>query len=524
LQTRIHVLALCLAISTAAAAETTPDVGLVDATIHVRNDPKQPIPVVVYAEGAELLQATDPKSATLKDLVEGADGVTVKFGRLQVVTVTKSAANNQLTAKRIEWSTTATVAGLPLNTTITRDAVLVVGAEMRRLRYDVTNKPASLTWTTYSVPAAEVAVRDTPVKLPFSVTLAGNGRDTNVYVARHALRDSVTGRVVPADALTVRTNTAAVDSTAPLTLTVDGAKLRPGKYTGTVEIAASGATGAQSFPLTISVSRWYARLLGFLAILAGVALAFWIGTIARNRVERLDAVLPAARLTQIAGQLETKLDACDAAASHTHTLLQRIASELAPSSLEQRRFIPSQMPWAFARAIDADGYAKHLQDSGTRLDNLTFLVDSGFCRVRQVTTNPDKQRQAFDALDKLGDLPSEQLQTEVAKILGGVADSQDEDTDREDRERKAPTTQEILVHIASTNTLVWFAWAVIAAIGGFLYLVDSNPGFGSVGDVGKAFLWGLGVQATGQQLQQLTPSSVATSVGVTLPSPSRPAG
>jgi hypothetical protein len=48
-------------------------------------------------------------------------------------------------------------------------------------------------------------------------------------------------------------------------------------------------------------------------------------------------------------------------------------------------------------------------------------------------------------------------------------------------------------------------------------LVTTNYSFGIGLDYFKCFFWGLGIQIAGQQLQQLTPASVATTLNISMP-------
>ena len=52
---------------------------------------------------------------------------------------------------------------------------------------------------------------------------------------------------------------------------------------------------------------------------------------------------------------------------------------------------------------------------------------------------------------------------------------------------------------------------------GVAALIMSDPGFGTRLDLLKCLFWGLGVQTAGQQLQQLTPATVRTAFGVSVP-------
>lgn len=507
--------ALCAFVfSGSAVAQATPDVGIVDGQIRLAgNQQTAVVPALVYAESTELLRAPKPDTATITDMTPGAGGVTVTFGKATIVNIAKTFANNTETPQRIEWRTDATVAGLAPNTSVTHDAILSIGNEKRRFRYEITNKTSPHTWT-LAAPPDELAVRENKVSLPFSVTVVGNGERSSVFISRLALRDDTTLRVASSDAVSVRGNVG-VGTPSALTLIADGSKLHPGKYAGIVELAATGATDTKTFPLTVYASTQRARFLGFLAIVAGIVVAWFISGYARNRTARLDALLPARRLAALAQQLRLKLKKCRATATHTQTLLDEVDADLAVKYLTEQRFLPGRVPWPFPRDINAEGYGKHLAAVSTRLESLTYLVDSGFCRVRDVTSDEGKIKIALEELDQHGALPLAELKPKVAEILAAAAGRGLESTfvARED----ALTVEQILFRVDLLNAFVWLLWAAITAIGGYLLLVEANAGFGTLGDIGKAFLWGLGVQVAGQQFQQLTPSGISTSIGVKIP-------
>jgi len=78
--------------------------------------------------------------------------------------------------------------------------------------------------------------------------------------------------------------------------------------------------------------------------------------------------------------------------------------------------------------------------------------------------------------------------------------------------------QHLLFVVDVLNAGAWAIWAAITTVTGAGTLVFSNIAFGTPLDFVKAFLWGVGVQVAGQQLQQLLPANVSTALGITLPS------
>jgi hypothetical protein len=72
------------------------------------------------------------------------------------------------------------------------------------------------------------------------------------------------------------------------------------------------------------------------------------------------------------------------------------------------------------------------------------------------------------------------------------------------------------VRIEMVSATAWILWAIISATVGYLAAVNV-AGFGVMADYLKAFLWGLGLQTAGTQLQTLTPTSIGSTIGVSIP-------
>ena len=110
------------------------------------------------------------------------------------------------------------------------------------------------------------------------------------------------------------------------------------------------------------------------------------------------------------------------------------------------------------------------------------------------------------------------MQTDVNNIVNGIA--------RNDKsligdlvashleyrlgEEHAPTTHEILFQLEYVSFLGWLIWDALTFVLGCAVLIDYHHGFGTWQDLLKCFLWGIGIQAAGQGLQSLNPTSAAT--------------
>jgi hypothetical protein len=80
-----------------------------------------------------------------------------------------------------------------------------------------------------------------------------------------------------------------------------------------------------------------------------------------------------------------------------------------------------------------------------------------------------------------------------------------------------PSTTDLNVSLRRMNLSVWIIWGVITLMAGVAAVILTNQGFGTPMDYVKCFFWGLSIQAGGQQLQQLSPTAVATDFKISVP-------
>jgi hypothetical protein len=67
------------------------------------------------------------------------------------------------------------------------------------------------------------------------------------------------------------------------------------------------------------------------------------------------------------------------------------------------------------------------------------------------------------------------------------------------------------------NVVTWLVFGGLATVAGVYVLIISNLGFGLLADFVVCLFWGFGLPVGSQQLMQLTPGSVVTALGVTVP-------
>jgi hypothetical protein len=514
------------------AAETAPDTGVADAEVRFpagTTQGKKTVYVYTTAEGP----ADTP---TIVDLTNetGAPRVTWTLVK-EVSRAAAPAAGITPATIRVEWQFIVDVNELPAEASVLRVAQLSRGTVSRTFRYTLTNRPKTFTWALTPPVPTVVLPGNTEVTF-FTSTATEAQSGIKLVIAKITLLDD-DGRSLDRKAfsLTDANNaepTLPVTGIRPLLLTIDDSKLQNGKFTGSIEIAADGSNDVKSFPLTISRSSACARRLAWLLIALGVALSIVIGVFARNAVARAEALMPATRLIAFLDAAHQRLQNCGAAEDVTSlaNALQRVRSDLSATNLGSLGYIPSIFGAPLRSTAAPTDYAAYLQARSDAIAAYAYIVDHGACEVAQVKKqNPPTtaaQQAAFGtAFKTIGTLavappPYDMTQIRAAVITALTTLSTAIGLARKGEAAPAtetPSTQQLLFTIDMLNVGAWAIWAVVTVVAGGAILIISNPAFGTSLDFVKCFLWGLGVQVAGQQLQQLLPNGVASALGITMP-------
>src|ERR1700761_7509971 len=137
------------------------------------------------------------------------------------------------------------------------------------------------------------------------------------------------------------------------------------------------------------------------------------------------------------------------------------------------------------------------------------------------TLDPQSASEALQSLDALAEhaCTSTTMQTDANTIFHGITRKDQtlvghleaSDLQLRQGDEHTPTTHEILFELEYVSFLGWLLWAVLTFVLGYAALILNHHGFGTTQDLFKCFLWGIGIQAAGQGLQALNPTSAATS-------------
>lgn len=388
-----------------------------------------------------------------------------------------------------------------------------------------------LAWSA-STPATMALERGSALPVAITATRPLQG----VRVVYSTLQDPTSEAIIPPDSLHVgRTNACAGDAgyapldPKPILLCVHATTA--GSYNGTVVLGALNAGEAKPFNLTVHVTSGTYRLRGAGLIALGIIVSWMVTVFLRRVSARNDALLPAAQLRGKVEELAMRIAAAqrplggESVVGSFNRVITDLREALSESNLTQQRYVPGVLSSAFAgSAAVGEGYPQFLQEKGTRIAVLTILI-RGLEQVATIESYPIANRVGAANMidDQAGDAAGtlEQATTAVAsaiefmkagRVPAAAANVQLAGSGM-------PTTQELLMHQQFVNATTWLVWAILTLVAGYAALVLSNPGFGTPTDLVKCFLWGLGVQVAGTQLQQITPSTISSTINVSIPKP-----
>lgn len=338
------------------------------------------------------------------------------------------------------------------------------------------------------------------------------------------LKDEDSSETLPPEAFDlVKRNASSSDpiSTIDLTeLTISVKKdwVRAGKYSGTLWIAATGDSGAQSINLKVFIRPRSAWLIGVLTIAVGAAISwfamFWV---ARQRQLGANQVLIARLQTLTQSLLKTFQEMTSSgapAATGTVQHLEQILRDRLPELMHDKEL--SIIAGVAGPPIGAVSVVDEV-------DGTNRIVRNGFEELLRIWNDPRSNHAAltplFADMDDLGSVaqPLTTIDTKIQAILAKVPAP----GARILVNGQLPTlpSEESIVHRLVTTTYVLDFVSVLTVIAaGMLLIIWKNPGFGTMGNYIEAFLWGLGLKL-GSDLTKLGPADIRTSFGIKTPTP-----
>jgi hypothetical protein len=440
------------------------------------------------------------------------------------------------------WQIPVFVSGLPLNSSF--DALLVVQVEdtiSDVLSYSISNKFPAV--DAEVSPGSDTIFLERSRQTDFTVNVKGRPL-RGLAVCQSTLADSNTGNHLQEEYLGMYL--AGPDVTANpqlespyLTLTAASTKVHlfvlpafqdKGVFAGTVGICSASKAAVATLKLTVNSSSCTAKIVGALLIVAGIGLYVLVTAVVKQRSSQLVALLPASRLIQAlnglrdsARQVEHRVGVKlpvllgDGTVKHS---LEWLISQLSVDKLDDAGYLPSLLPNPFQPPDAGTAYQQYLQNISAQELNDAVIVGDGLQRVMSLWSQLDEgsAREALGKLDQLAlqaDSPTVAMRPQVDALVSGISARRKEaaemltvahDNFRAGR-RAAPSVHEITIQLDYVSGIGWLIWASLTFLFGCSVLILSNHGFGTWQDLLKCFLWGLGIQAAGQGLQALAPSS-----------------
>jgi hypothetical protein len=442
------------------------------------------------------------------------------------------------------WQVPVFVSGLPLNSSF--DVLLVVQVEdsiSDVLPYSINNKLPAVDADVS--PGTDTIFLERSRETDFTVNVKGRPL-RGLAVCQSALADANTGSHLQEQYLgmylagpDVAANPQ-VDSPY-LTLTAASTKVHllvlpafqdNGVFAGTVGLCSASKAAVATLKLTVNSSSCTAKIAGAFLIVVGIGLYVLVTVVLKQRSRQLTALLPASRLVealnrlrnsakQVAHDAEVKLPVLLGNEKVEHSL-QWLISQLSVATLKGAGYLPRLLTNPFQPPDPGTDYQQYLQSISAQELNDAIIVGDGLERVMSLWQQLD-EGSAREALTKLDDLALEAdsstdpMRPKVDALVNGIAPRRQEFAQMlevaHDNFRTSggtlPSVHEITVQLDYVSGIGWIIWALLTFLFGCGVLILSNHGFGTWQDLLKCFLWGLGIQAAGQGLQALTPSSAA---------------
>jgi len=549
----LFVVASVLAVAMAAGAGTlgaSPDA------------PTTPAMTVIMDEGNTVRLRSGEKTTTVLLTISGVPEGDLRKAPPVITDITKQAseakagsseASVQFTPRQLLQNTSTViwlvdVELLKGNAQGARLATIELGGQRLARPYVLTNEPAAAvaaTWTaTASSPWIMGSSRD---PLPIIVT-ANETPLTDVQVLDSTLRNAFE-RIGP-DRLQIVTHkdvkdrgeaeTGGKDKFVPArsstVMYVDLKNDDPfwtiphGKFEGVITLKANSLLQQ---PLTVSMqsSSWWMKLFGLFAVGVGLWIAKYITGKLIPSTQRVQALRPVLAVRAAITDLENEAVRLlgPVPNSEIRDRLEGLQKSISTRQLDDRDLLPrgfiSPLPLT-AKAVGT--LEATLTEVTTALKAVSAVIYKGLRVAATDRGNPVYDQAnvnlALKQLDQLGgdsdkdetavlqEIPSILMAYRVRPRAGVAAHTQN---------LRGPmdpvSVREAEYRIYESGQEAWLIWMVISAIASIPVIFIPNFASFSLQDVFTCLVWGVGLPIGGAALQTLTPASVASGIGLTLP-------
>jgi hypothetical protein len=491
-------------------------------------------PVIRIAVGASegtgtvTLKSTreQPSAPRLEDIALPQPAATVKLSPLEGTQQTPSST----------WRYRIDITGLvPVAVTQQRYAkVTYADQKTETFSYTVSNQAASaFSWAISKPPDpwASSEFPSGPGCTSFSVT-PKDSVATDVKITA-ALVEGTTKGAITGDKLRLCTGKdpckddkpiELLPANVPTQLMLCTTKTFHGTFTGPVTLVAREKPEGEAILQKAEFSSFLAKLLGFILIVIGVAIAWLAKVYARARLERDQALLPAIEMRVQIESLRSRLESIDekyaSLCKNVRDLITSLLEQLSTDELDRKQLLPQKFPNPFAPPRDnAAAYKQYLEERNAPIQLLATLIKEGIVRAAAKDTGtipPEKIKTAVLNIDAIATAPLPTSSQALSLIKPILATLEPAAALNAEPERPLTAVQEfniVSLEIETISKAVWIIYALLTALTGLVVLILNDPGFGTPLDFVYAFFWGFGLPTT---VTALTSASAATALNISI--------
>jgi hypothetical protein len=303
-----------------------------------------------------------------------------------------------------------------------------------------------------------------------------------------------------------------------------------GKFEGVITLKANSPLQQ---PLTVSMqsSSWWMKLLGLFAVGVGLWIAKYVTGKLIPSAQRVQALRPVLAVRAAITDLENEAVRLFGPVPNSaiRGRLEGLQKSISTRQLDDRDLLPrgfiSPLPLT-AKAVGT--LEATLTEVTTALKAVSAVIYKGLRVAAADRGNPVYDQAnvnlALQTLDQLGgdsakdetavlqEIPSILMAYRVRPRAGVAAHTQN---------LRGPmdpvSVREAEYRIYESGQQAWLIWMVISAIASIPVIFIPNFASFSLQDVFTCLVWGVGLPIGGAALQTLTPASVASGIGLTLP-------
>ena len=299
-----------------------------------------------------------------------------------------------------------------------------------------------------------------------------------------------------------------------------------GTLKGNLALFASEKADPEMLPVTIYSPRPGGILwgIGFLAL--GVLLASGIPLVLRPSIRRNEqkqvVLLLRKRLRELEDEFAGMPDNLKTAAVHWSKRAVQLEKDL--SDKEIKDLMPSRIPQAFESEVTSlETFKSKIEELGANFAHLRTLLRDGLERVAEMQkAHPGHQPEMQEAAEAIAVLPpAADLGTQITTILRDLRTKAAVPASVTLASARPGSIQDemhsVNFQLSVANLAAWVFWGAVSILSGALLLILPNPAFGTYSDLASCLAWGLGATAVGSQAVQVTPATVAGSLGIKVP-------